>query len=135
MEVMERLIYLYRKFSQLKVSNEEYACMKAINFLNQGKRPGGWASILARSSEGPVLLVVSWGWEEKTTNHMVPRVSWNPPEVAPITSPNSLIPGGPVTTKQNKPGISRGRLLEGLPSSHLGLAQKAKEIGSKKRSP
>lgn len=37
MEVMERLIYLYRKFNQLKVSNEEYACMKAINFLNQGE--------------------------------------------------------------------------------------------------
>jgi germ cell nuclear factor len=37
MEVMERLIYLFRKFHQLKVSNEEYACMKAINFLNQGK--------------------------------------------------------------------------------------------------
>ena len=36
MEVMERLIYLFRKFHQLKVSNEEYACMKAINFLNQG---------------------------------------------------------------------------------------------------
>lgn len=36
MEVMERLIYLFRKFNQLKVSNEEYACMKAINFLNQG---------------------------------------------------------------------------------------------------
>ncbi|XP_029108671.1 nuclear receptor subfamily 6 group A member 1-A-like [Scleropages formosus] len=35
MELMERLIYLYRKFQQLKVSNEEYACMKAINFLNQ----------------------------------------------------------------------------------------------------
>ncbi|MGH0131466.1 UNVERIFIED_CONTAM: hypothetical protein FKN15_046169 [Acipenser sinensis] len=35
MEVMERLIYLFRKFNQLKVSNEEYACMKAINFLNQ----------------------------------------------------------------------------------------------------
>uniref|UniRef100_P70033-2 Isoform Oo of Nuclear receptor subfamily 6 group A member 1 n=1 Tax=Xenopus laevis TaxID=8355 RepID=P70033-2 len=35
MEVMERLIYLFRKFSQLKVSNEEYVCMKAINFLNQ----------------------------------------------------------------------------------------------------
>ncbi|XP_039618627.1 nuclear receptor subfamily 6 group A member 1-like [Polypterus senegalus] len=35
MEVMERLIYLFRKFHQLKVSNEEYACMKAINFLNQ----------------------------------------------------------------------------------------------------
>ncbi|XP_061460095.1 nuclear receptor subfamily 6 group A member 1 isoform X4 [Rhineura floridana] len=38
MEVMERLIYLFRKFSQLKVSNEEYACMKAINFLNQDIR-------------------------------------------------------------------------------------------------
>ncbi|XP_048368531.1 nuclear receptor subfamily 6 group A member 1 isoform X2 [Sphaerodactylus townsendi] len=38
MEVMERLIYLYRKFNQLKVSNEEYACMKAINFLNQDIR-------------------------------------------------------------------------------------------------
>ncbi len=37
MEVMEKLIYLFRKFHQLKVSNEEYACMKAINFLNQGK--------------------------------------------------------------------------------------------------
>lgn len=37
MEVMERLIYLFRKFNQLKVSNEEYACMKAINFLNQGE--------------------------------------------------------------------------------------------------
>ena len=36
MEVMERLIYLFRKFHQLKISNEEYACMKAINFLNQG---------------------------------------------------------------------------------------------------
>lgn len=34
---MERLIYLFRKFNQLKVSNEEYACMKAINFLNQGE--------------------------------------------------------------------------------------------------
>uniref|UniRef100_A0A8C5QBX8 Nuclear receptor subfamily 6 group A member 1 n=1 Tax=Leptobrachium leishanense TaxID=445787 RepID=A0A8C5QBX8_9ANUR len=34
-EVMERLIYLYRKFSQLKVNNEEYACMKVVNFLNQ----------------------------------------------------------------------------------------------------
>ncbi|KAL0965102.1 hypothetical protein UPYG_G00276840 [Umbra pygmaea] len=34
-DVMERLIYLFRKFHQLKVSNEEYACMKAINFLNQ----------------------------------------------------------------------------------------------------
>uniref|UniRef100_A0A8D2MV00 Nuclear receptor subfamily 6 group A member 1 n=1 Tax=Zonotrichia albicollis TaxID=44394 RepID=A0A8D2MV00_ZONAL len=38
MEVMERLIYLFRKFNQLKVSNEEYACMKAINFLNQDIR-------------------------------------------------------------------------------------------------
>lgn len=38
MEVMERLIYLFRKFHQLKISNEEYACMKAINFLNQGRR-------------------------------------------------------------------------------------------------
>ncbi|XP_035236003.1 nuclear receptor subfamily 6 group A member 1-A isoform X2 [Anguilla rostrata] len=38
MEVMERLIYLFRKFHQLKVSNEEYACMKAINFLNQDIR-------------------------------------------------------------------------------------------------
>ena len=36
MEVMERLIYMFRKFHQLKISNEEYACMKAINFLNQG---------------------------------------------------------------------------------------------------
>lgn len=36
MDVMERLIYLFRKFNQLKVSNEEYACMKAINFLTQG---------------------------------------------------------------------------------------------------
>ncbi|CAH2315810.1 nuclear receptor subfamily 6 group A member 1 isoform X2 [Pelobates cultripes] len=35
MEVMERLIYLYRKFSQLKISNEEYVCMKTVNFLNQ----------------------------------------------------------------------------------------------------
>jgi len=41
MEVMEKLIYLFRKFHQLKVSNEEYACMKAINFLNQGKTPLG----------------------------------------------------------------------------------------------
>ncbi|KAG7256414.1 hypothetical protein CRUP_024969 [Coryphaenoides rupestris] len=38
MDVMERLIYLFRKFHQLKVSNEEYACMKAINFLNQDIR-------------------------------------------------------------------------------------------------
>lgn len=37
MEVMERLIYLFRKFHQLKISNEEYACMKTINFLNQGE--------------------------------------------------------------------------------------------------
>lgn len=36
MDVMERLIYLFRKLNQLKVSNEEYACMKAINFLTQG---------------------------------------------------------------------------------------------------
>ncbi|KAM3912381.1 nuclear receptor subfamily 6 group A member 1 isoform 1-T1 [Leptodactylus fuscus] len=35
MEVMERLIYLFRKFGQLKVTNEEYVCMKVINFLNQ----------------------------------------------------------------------------------------------------
>ncbi|XP_073446818.1 nuclear receptor subfamily 6 group A member 1 isoform X2 [Dendrobates tinctorius] len=35
MDVMERLIYLYRTFMQLKVSNEEYICMKTINFLNQ----------------------------------------------------------------------------------------------------
>ncbi|CAJ0944591.1 unnamed protein product [Ranitomeya imitator] len=34
-EVVERLIYLYRTFMQMKVSNEEYVCMKAINFLNQ----------------------------------------------------------------------------------------------------
>lgn len=45
---MERLIYLYRKFSQLKVSNEEYACMKAINFLNQGEWLGGRALPLAQ---------------------------------------------------------------------------------------
>ncbi|TNM90259.1 hypothetical protein fugu_004493 [Takifugu bimaculatus] len=38
MEVMERLIYLFRKFHQLKISNEEYACMKTINFLNQDIR-------------------------------------------------------------------------------------------------
>ncbi|XP_029115569.1 nuclear receptor subfamily 6 group A member 1-A [Scleropages formosus] len=38
MEVMERLIYLFRKIHQLKISNEEYACMKAINFLNQDIR-------------------------------------------------------------------------------------------------
>uniref|UniRef100_A0A8C7U8B8 Nuclear receptor subfamily 6 group A member 1 n=1 Tax=Oncorhynchus mykiss TaxID=8022 RepID=A0A8C7U8B8_ONCMY len=38
MDVMERLIYLFRKFNQLKVSNEEYACMKAINFLTQDIR-------------------------------------------------------------------------------------------------
>ncbi|XP_065818018.1 nuclear receptor subfamily 6 group A member 1-A [Labrus bergylta] len=38
MEVMERLIYLFRKFHTLKISNEEYACMKAINFLNQDIR-------------------------------------------------------------------------------------------------
>lgn len=44
MEVMERLIYLFRKFNQLKVSNEEYACMKAINFLNQGESARGGTS-------------------------------------------------------------------------------------------
>lgn len=33
---MERLIILFRKLHQLKISNEEYACMKTINFLNQG---------------------------------------------------------------------------------------------------
>ncbi|XP_012695297.2 nuclear receptor subfamily 6 group A member 1-A isoform X2 [Clupea harengus] len=38
MEVMERLICLFRKFHQLKISNEEYACLKAINFLNQDIR-------------------------------------------------------------------------------------------------
>ncbi|XP_046901393.1 nuclear receptor subfamily 6 group A member 1-A-like [Hypomesus transpacificus] len=38
MDVMERLIYLFHKFHQLNVSNEEYACMKAINFLNQDIR-------------------------------------------------------------------------------------------------
>ncbi|XP_039902424.1 nuclear receptor subfamily 6 group A member 1-A-like isoform X2 [Simochromis diagramma] len=38
MEVMERLIILFRKLHQLKISNEEYACMKTINFLNQDIR-------------------------------------------------------------------------------------------------
>ncbi|XP_023696463.1 nuclear receptor subfamily 6 group A member 1-A isoform X3 [Paramormyrops kingsleyae] len=38
MEVMERLIYLFRKFHQLKISSEEYVCMKAVNFLNQDIR-------------------------------------------------------------------------------------------------
>lgn len=37
MDMMERLVHLFRKFHQLKISNEEYVCMKAINFLNQGK--------------------------------------------------------------------------------------------------
>lgn len=41
MEVMERLIYLFRKFHQLKVSSEEYVCMKAVNFLNQGTQGPG----------------------------------------------------------------------------------------------
>lgn len=36
MDMMERLVHLFRKFHQLKISNEEYVCMKAINFLNQG---------------------------------------------------------------------------------------------------
>ncbi|KAM6986791.1 nuclear receptor subfamily 6 group A member 1-A-like [Aplochiton taeniatus] len=35
MDVMEKLIYLFHKFHQLKISNEEYACMKAVNFLSQ----------------------------------------------------------------------------------------------------
>ncbi|XP_030625757.1 nuclear receptor subfamily 6 group A member 1-B [Chanos chanos] len=35
MEVMEKMIYLFRKFQQLKVSNEEYVCMKVINYFNQ----------------------------------------------------------------------------------------------------
>ena len=48
MEVMERLIYLFRKFHQLKISNEEYACMKAINFLNQGNNTS--SSIITKSS-------------------------------------------------------------------------------------
>lgn len=34
MEVIEWFIYFYYKFYQLKVSNEEYVCMKVINFLN-----------------------------------------------------------------------------------------------------
>lgn len=38
MEVMERLIILFRKLHHLKISNEEYACMKTINFLNQDIR-------------------------------------------------------------------------------------------------
>ncbi|XP_077968662.1 nuclear receptor subfamily 6 group A member 1-like isoform X2 [Styela clava] len=35
MEILERMTYLYHKFSQLKVDKEEYVIMKVINFLNQ----------------------------------------------------------------------------------------------------
>ncbi|XP_058613147.1 nuclear receptor subfamily 6 group A member 1-B isoform X2 [Onychostoma macrolepis] len=35
MEVMESLNFLFRKFHQLNVSNEEYSCLKTITLLNQ----------------------------------------------------------------------------------------------------
>uniref|UniRef100_UPI00398EF87A nuclear receptor subfamily 6 group A member 1-like n=1 Tax=Pristiophorus japonicus TaxID=55135 RepID=UPI00398EF87A len=34
-EVAEQLIYLFRKFRQLAVTEDEYVCMKVINFLSQ----------------------------------------------------------------------------------------------------
>lgn len=36
MEVMESLNFLFRKFHQLNISNEEYCCLKTIMFLNRG---------------------------------------------------------------------------------------------------
>ncbi len=36
MEVMESLNFLFRKFHQLNISNEEYSCLKTITLLNQG---------------------------------------------------------------------------------------------------
>ncbi|XP_051536807.1 nuclear receptor subfamily 6 group A member 1-B-like [Myxocyprinus asiaticus] len=35
MEVMESLNFLFRKFHQLNISNEEYSCLKTITLLNQ----------------------------------------------------------------------------------------------------
>uniref|UniRef100_A0A8C2CQF6 Nuclear receptor subfamily 6, group A, member 1b n=1 Tax=Cyprinus carpio TaxID=7962 RepID=A0A8C2CQF6_CYPCA len=35
MEVMESLNFLFRKFQQLNISNEEYSCLKTITLLNQ----------------------------------------------------------------------------------------------------
>nr|XP_018671659.1 nuclear receptor isoform X1 [Ciona intestinalis] len=35
MEILERVTYLYQKFSHLKIDREEYVIMKVINFLNQ----------------------------------------------------------------------------------------------------
>lgn len=35
MEVMESLNFLFRKFHQLNISNEEYSCLKTIMFLNR----------------------------------------------------------------------------------------------------
>ncbi|XP_076807619.1 nuclear receptor subfamily 6 group A member 1-like isoform X1 [Clavelina lepadiformis] len=35
MDILERVTYLYQKFSTLKIDKEEYVIMKVINFLNQ----------------------------------------------------------------------------------------------------
>uniref|UniRef100_H2YGS5 Nuclear receptor n=1 Tax=Ciona savignyi TaxID=51511 RepID=H2YGS5_CIOSA len=35
MEILERMTYLYQKFTHLKIDKEEYVIMKVINFLNQ----------------------------------------------------------------------------------------------------
>ena len=36
MEILEKITYLYQKFSNLKINKEEYVVMKVINYLNQG---------------------------------------------------------------------------------------------------
>ena len=36
MEILEKITYLYQKFSNLKITKEEYVVMKLINYLNQG---------------------------------------------------------------------------------------------------
>jgi len=36
MEVMESLNFLFRKFHQLNISNEEFSCLKTVTLLNHG---------------------------------------------------------------------------------------------------
>ncbi|XP_016127924.1 nuclear receptor subfamily 6 group A member 1-B-like [Sinocyclocheilus grahami] len=51
MEVMESLNFLFRKFHQLNISNEEYSCLKTITLLNQGNTQICNTSTLEQLSE------------------------------------------------------------------------------------
>ena len=52
MEILERVTYLYQKFSHLRIDKEEYVIMKVINFLNQGTSE----RIIAPSTLCPLVL-------------------------------------------------------------------------------